>query len=114
MDDDFDFICNYLNEHSHEKNLIDRIKSEICEKEKELEKLDGLIKKADEKVEKIGQFSTDESPLDASIESKTTLIRNESDLSYITSLYNYIDITIDITILRNSKSTLTQSSIHNV
>jgi len=75
MDDDFDFICNYLNEHSHEKNLIDRIKSEICEKEKELEKLDGLIKRADEKVEKIGQLSTDESPIDASIESKTTLIR---------------------------------------
>ena len=33
---DSDFVFQYLENHSHEKNILDRIKSEIFEKENEM------------------------------------------------------------------------------
>ena len=63
MEIDFDFVCEYL-EKFHEKNILDRIKSEILEKENEIEKIEFDLENSDKKIEEIEKFEEIENDFD--------------------------------------------------
>lgn len=59
MDADIDFVYKYLDEHSHEKDIIVRIQAQIAEREAELEQINAAIDAADKKVQQIDELDGD-------------------------------------------------------
>jgi altronate dehydratase len=60
MESDGDFVFKYLEEFSHEKDLLDRIKAQIVEKEEQLAQINESISAADKKISLVEKLSISE------------------------------------------------------